>query len=133
MDSFTKQVRTVPLRVVTTTVEPFVNKLVFSYGSPIDLIADYGRQFTSRSLKGFCKILNVHNSFTITYHLQTNGQVEIFNQTVLSALRTKVSDHPIDWDLYTSTLMYAYNCQPQTSNDLVLSPFELVLSNPPEP
>ena len=46
-------------------------------------------------------------------------------------IRDSVSDHPHDWDLYSSALTYAYNTQPQTSTSI--APFELVLSKPPGP
>jgi len=108
-----------------------VNEWVFTYGPPAELIADNGRQFTSRFFQDVCKILTIHNSFTTTYHPQTNGQVERFNRTILSALRTYIADHPRDWDLYSSALTYAYNSSPQTST--ALAPFELVLSRPPGP
>ena len=95
------------------------------------LLADNGKQFTSKFFLDVCRILKVHNSFTTTYHPQTNGQVERFNRTILSALRAYVNDHPKDWDLYTSALTYAYNTQPQTSTSM--APFDLVLSKPPGP
>lgn len=76
-DRFTKPVLTVPLKGVSAAEFPqqFVNSWVLSYGPPTALIAENGRQFTSRFFQDVCKILNVHNSFTATYHPQTNGQV----------------------------------------------------------
>lgn len=73
--------------------------------------------------------MNIENSFKTTYHPQTNGQVERYNQTILAALSTYVADHPRDWDLYTDALTFAYNCQPNTSTST--SPFDLVLSKHP--
>ena len=133
VDRFTKLVRTVPLKGISASevARAFVTHWVFSYGPPADLIADNGRQFTSRFFLDVCRILNVHNAFTTTYHPQTNGQVERFNRTILSALRTYIGDHPKDWDLYSSAITFAYNCQPQSSTDI--APFDLVLSLPPGP
>ena len=109
----------------------FVRSWVFNYGPPEDLIADNGGCFTSKYFQDVCRIMNVHNSFTTTYHPQTNGQVERYNRTILAALRTYVADHPRDWDLYTDALKYAYNCLPHTSTSS--PPFDLVLSKPPGP
>lgn len=39
-----------------------------------------------------------------TYHLQTNGQVEIYNLAILSDLQTYLGDHSANWDLYTEPL-----------------------------
>ena len=57
--------------------------------------------------------------------------MERYNRTLKAAIRSYLNDHPTDWDLYTSSLTYAYNCLPHTST--ALAPFELVLSRPPPP
>lgn len=64
-----------------------------------------------------------------THHRQNNGQMEGLNWTILSALHAYLYEQSRDWDLYTSTLMYVYNFQPQPSTSL--APSELVLFNPP--
>ena len=73
----------------------------------------------------------MHNSFNTTCHPLANGQVELFNRTIVSAIHVYVSNHPHDWDLYSSSLTYAANTQPKTSTSI--APFELVLSKPPGP
>lgn len=74
-------------------------------------IADNGRQLMSKFFQVVCRILHVHTSFRTTYHQQTNGQVERFDQTILSALRFCIPHDPRDWDLYWPTLNYAYKRQ----------------------
>ena len=104
---------------------------MFNYGPPKDLLSDNGGCFTAKFFQDVCQILNVHNSFTTTYHAQANGQVERYNRTIKAAIRSYLADHPKDWDLYSSALTFAYNCQPHSST--ALAPFELVLSRPPPP
>ena len=127
VDRFTKLVRTVPLKRITASevARAFVNHWVFGYGPPAELIADNGKQFTSEFFLDVCRILNVHNAFTTTYHPQTNGQVERFNRTIMSAVRSYVNERPRDSDLYTSSITYAYNTKPQSSTSI--APFDLVL------
>ena len=131
VDRFTKMVRTIPVKTITAAevAKHFVHDWIFHYGPPVDLIADNGKQFTAKFFQDVCRTLNVNNIFTTTYHPQTNGQVERFNRTILSALRTYIADHPKDWDLYTDAITYAYNCKPQTSTSV--AQFDLVLSRPP--
>ena len=69
------------------------------------------------------------NQYTTIYHSQTNGQVERYNRTLEAAIKSYLDDYPTNWDLYTPTLTYAYNCQPHTSTSL--KPFKLLLSRPP--
>ena len=132
-DRFTKLTKTVPLRgqSAAEVAKAFVNEWVLNYGPPKNLLADNGKCFTSKLFQEVCRILNIHNLFTTTYHPQANGQVERFNRTIKAVIRSYLSDHPEDWDLYTGALTYAYNCQPHSST--ALAPFELVLSRPPPP
>ena len=132
-DRFTKLTKTVPLKgqSAAEVAKAFVDHWVFNYGPPSDLLADNGKCFTAKFFQDVCRILNVHNTFTTTYHPQTNGQVERYNRTLKAAIRSYLDEHPTDWDLYTSSLTYAYNCLPHSSTDL--APFELVLSRPPPP
>ena len=132
-DRFTKLTKTVPLKGISAAevAKAFVDHWVFNYGAPKELLADNGKCFTARFFQDVCRILNVHNMFTTTYHPQTNGQVERYNRTLKAAIRSYLDDHPVDWDLYTPSLTYAYNGLPHSSTGL--TPFELVLSRPPPP
>ena len=132
-DRFSKLVRTVPLKRITAraVAQAFVTHWVFSYGPSVILLSDNGPQFTAKFFQDVCRILDIKNVFTTTYHPQSNGQVERFNRTMLNALRSYVADHPKDWDLYTDAITYAYNTQ--VHRDTSLSPFELVLSRIPPP
>ena len=132
-DRFTKLTKTVPLKGVSAAEisRAFVNEWIYNYGPPLDVLSDNAKYFTSKFFQSICSMLNIHNSFTTTYHPQANGQVERFNRTIKDAIRAYLDDHPKDWDLYTGSLTFAYNCQPHSST--AVAPFELVLSRPPPP
>jgi RNase H-like domain found in reverse transcriptase/Integrase zinc binding domain/Integrase core domain len=132
-DRFTKLVRTVPLKSITTMsiANAFCHHWIFVYGPPKTLLSDNGTQFNSKFFQACCQILGVGQVFTTAYHPQCNGQVERFNRTLLSQLRCYIGDHQDDWDLYHAALTYAYNTQIHTSTNQ--SPFNLVLSRPPPP
>jgi hypothetical protein len=55
--------------------------------------------------------------------------VKRYNRTILAALRGYVARRQDDWDEYTSTLTYAYNCRVHST--LRMPPFELALTRPP--
>lgn len=130
-DRYAKLTRTVPLKTATAgdVAMAFVRHWVFTYGPPAQVLTDNGKQFASRFFMECCRILQVENAFTTTYHPQCNGQVERFNRTILSAIRHYCADHPDEWDLFTDAITYAYNTQTHTA--LGVSPFQLILSRPP--
>eukprot|EP00171_Calliarthron_tuberculosum_P001455 IDg1455t1 len=99
---------------------------VFCYGPPVTLLSDNGPPFDSKFYAKVCLALEIRNNFTTTYHPRANGQVELYNRTILSALRRYVAEHPQHWDMFTDALTYAYNTQVHTSTGL--APFELVLN-----
>lgn len=72
--------------------------------------------------------MSMKNSFRTTYHPQSSGQVEVYNRTILAALRTYVVDDSRDWDLYTDEPTYMYNYRPHMLTSV--APLELVLSKP---
>jgi hypothetical protein len=74
---------------------------------------------------------NSRSSSQRLYHLQTNGQVERYNRSIVNALRCYVSEHQNDWDEFTSAITFSYNCKLHSS--IGLAPFELALSRLPPP
>ena len=130
-DRFSKLVRTVPLKRITTIqiARVFTHHWVFVYGPPLTLLSDNGPQFAAKLFIDICRIIGAKNVFTTAYQPQCNGQVEHFNRTIINALRHYVADHPKEWDLFTDALTFAYNTQVHSTTGL--SPFELVLSRRP--
>lgn len=110
---------------VSDVAKLFVNSWVFNYGPPEELIDGNGGCFKSKFFQDVCRKMSIQNSLNTTNQRQSNGQVERYNQTILEALRTYVSDHSRDWNLYTDDLTYAYTCQLHTST--IVAPFELVI------
>ncbi len=130
-DRYSTLVRKVPIVKITAieVSKAFVHHWVFLYGPPVSLLSDSGKQFTAKFFQHVCLILGVENLLTTSYHPQCNGQVERFNRTILDALRHYVADHPHDWDLFSDPVAFAYNTQVHRVTKF--SPFELVLSRPP--
>ena len=85
--------KTVPLRVITalSAARAFLDHWVYAYGAPISLLTDNGPQFTAKFFQAVCAELGVKKVFTTAYHPQTNGQVERYNRTILTALRGYVA------------------------------------------
>ena len=94
-DRFSKLTKAVPLRRMSsyTVARSCCDHWVFTYGTPVCLLSDYGRQFSAAFFREVCKRLGIKNLFTTANHQQqTNGQVERFNRTILAALRRFTSE-----------------------------------------
>lgn len=130
-DRFTKLTQIVPLRTITAeaVAAAFVIHWVFKYGTPKQTLTDNGSQFASKFMQETCQVLGVSNTFTSTYHPQTNGQAERFNRTLTAMLRCYVDENPTTWDVYAAALTYAYNTSVHKTTGT--TPFDLVLSRPP--
>jgi transposase InsO family protein len=86
MDRFSKLTRTVPLRSISafTVARAFCEQWLFVYGAPRYVLIDNGPQFTAM-------FFLAGKLFTTAYHPQKNGQVEVFNRTILISSRLRQS------------------------------------------
>ena len=99
--------------------------LLFSHvGIPAEILTDLGTNFMSAFLKELYQRLNIASIRTSPYHLQTNGLVERFNQTLKAMLRKFTTADNHDWDKDLPHLLFAYREVPQASTGF--APFELV-------
>jgi transposase InsO family protein len=78
--------------------------------TPRYLSTDNGTQFNAKFFISVCRKLIIAKIFTTSYHPQTNGQVEIFNRTIINSLRGYVERRQNDWDECTSDITFGYNC-----------------------
>jgi len=118
--------RAIPLQWIDaeTIAAAFLDHCVAAYGPPATVLSDNGPQFRSTFFQGVCSLLWVYYRYSTTYHPQTNGQVERYNRTIVSQLRTYVEDHQDRWDELVSMLTLAYNSRPQHSTGV--APLEFV-------
>ncbi len=70
----------------------FCDHWVFAYGPPVFLLSDNGQNFTDKHFQAVFQTLGIRNLFTAAYHPQTNDQVELYNRTILAALRAYVTE-----------------------------------------
>jgi len=117
VDRFSKMTRAIPLQRIhaETIAGSFLDYWVAKYGPSATVLSDNGPQFSSTFFQGVCSLLGISNRYSMTYHPQTNGQVERYDRTIVGQLRTYVEDHKDRWDELLSMLTLAYNSRPQQS------------------
>ena len=109
------------------TAPEIAEKLVeyFSrHGIPKEILSDQGTNFTSALLKELYQMIGASPIQTSPYHLQTDGLVERFNQTLKQMLRKLVDGEGHEWNKLIPYVLFAYREVPQVSTGF--TPFELV-------
>ena len=69
----------------------------------------------SNLVKDSCKLMGMHKVTTTAYHLQMDGLVEQFNQTLANVLAKTVDKSGRDWDRHLPHMLIAYQVSPQES------------------
>ena len=75
------------------------------------------------------KLMGTQKVQTSPYHLQTNGQCERFNSTLINMLGTLPKEKKSEWKNHIGMLVHAYNC---TQNSAMgFSPYFLTFGRQP--
>ena len=118
IDKLTKYAIFIPTN--STVNEEGTAKLIFEhvitrFGIPRQFVSDRDSRWTSTFWKELCKQLNTKRSLTTAYHPQVDGQTEIMNQILETALRTYVSPTHGSWASLLQPLAFSYNNLPHFS------------------
>ena len=124
-DYATRYPEAVPLRSIDADrIAEELIKVFTRVGIPKEILTDQGSNFTSQLLTEIYQLWHVHPIRTSPYHLQTDGLVEKFNQTLKTMLKKTAVEEGKDWDKLLPYLLFAYREVPQDSTGF--SPFELL-------
>ena len=96
-----------------------MKEIVRLHGVPLSIVSDRDPRFTSRFWKELQSALGTKLNFSITFHLQTDGQSL---QVLKDMLRGCVIEFPGSWDRYIPLMEFAYNNSYQTS--IGMTPYE---------
>ena len=91
------------------------DEVISRYGIPRSLVSDRDSKWTSGLWEHICNKMGIKRLLTTSYHPQADGQTEILNQTLETALRCFVNPERNDWDEYLSAFALSYNTTPHLS------------------
>ncbi len=101
-----------PNHEAETVMKVFVNAML-CMGFPRHIFTDRGTQFTSQLATGLAKTFGMTRVYTSKFNLQSDGQTENLNRTVLNMLaKSTESPTPDNWDKYLPFCQFAYNSMP---------------------
>jgi len=111
-DYYTKFVRVIPMKdhTAVTCAQALVKEWVLTFGAPLMLHSDQGREFESRLFQGMLEELAIVKTRTNPYRPQSDGMVERFNRTLIQGLTSLVNSKQDDWDTFSQYVAHAYNC-----------------------
>ena len=97
IDCFTRYAIAIPLpdQSSSVIVSAIIANLSTVYGTPRSILTDQGKNFESAEFLEFCNLFRIHKLRTTSYHPQSNGLCERFNQTLKSCLKKTLGKHQI--------------------------------------
>lgn len=110
MDYFTKwpEVFAIPNQEASTVADKLVHEVFCRFGVPLEIHSDQGRNFESQIFQETCRVMGAHKTRTTSYHPQSDGMVERFNQTLERYLAKVVENRQRDWDKHIQPFLLSY-------------------------
>lgn len=101
IDQFSKWVEmaALPDQSALLIAQKFVVHFIVTFGCPLEVHTDQGRNFDGNLFKALCDILEIAKTRTTPYHPSSNGQVERYNTVVLQMIRCYIQKNNKRWDV----------------------------------
>jgi len=127
VDCFRKWAHFIPCHKVDDTsniVRLFFKDVVKLFGLPKTIMSDRDTKFLSHFWKTLWSRPETKLNFSTFSHSQTDGQVEVGNQSLDTMLREILKGNHKSWDEYLSHIEFAYNRVVHKTTKV--SPFEVM-------
>ncbi len=126
IDPTSRYVVVIPLvdREASTWLQPFLDRIVFTFGAPDMLHSDAAPEFLSEALDLLAQAADIRTTTTLEHNARGNGTIEVFWRFWNRCMRMLPDDHYCRWPGFASRIAFAYNTACHDSIGAV-SPFEI--------
>lgn len=110
----------------------FLYEEIFTTFGPVTtILSDNGSHFANQVVKSYVEICQSKHKLGTPYHPESQGTVEKFNHTLVTALRKLAKNDPRKWDTHISPILCAYRVRAHEA--IGISPYELLFGVAPLP
>ena len=95
-------------QMAKTMAKVLYERDIVVFGMPAKLLSDCGANFTS-ALVELCATFGIQKCQITAHHMQWNGQVEWFHQTLFRIIGKLTADKKVQWEQHLPELLQAYN------------------------
>jgi hypothetical protein len=131
IDPTSRYVMVIPLlnREASTWLQPFLDRIVFTFGTPDVLHSDAAPEFLSEALALLANAADITTTTTLAHNARGNGTIEVFWRLWNRCLRLLPDDHYAHWPAFAQRIAFAYNTASHESIAHV-SPFQIQHGSP---
>jgi hypothetical protein len=111
IDPTSRYVVVIPLkdRQASTWIQPFLDRIVFTFGAPDHLHSDDAPEFVSDAMELLAKTADIKTTTTLGHNARGNGTIEVFWRYWNRCLRLLSDEHYQRWPEFASRIAFAYN------------------------
>ena len=110
IDPTSRYVVLIPLkdRQASTWLQPFLDRIVFTFGAPDVLHSDDAPEFVSEALDLLAKAADIKTTTTLGHNARGNSTIEVFWRYWNRCMRLLSDDHYLCWDDFAQRIAFAY-------------------------
>ena len=90
-----------------TVAKVLYERFISVFGMRAKLLSDCGANFTLAIVEELCSTFGIQKCQTTAYHVQCNGQVKLFHQTLFRMIGKLTTDKKAQWEQHLPQLLQA--------------------------
>ena len=119
----------IPDKSADTIVSTFINHYLPAFMFSRYILSDNDTEFKSQLMDQVLQQLSIDHFFSIPYHPQSNGKLEVSHKYLKPTLKKLCTKDPANWDKYLNHILASYRVTPNLA--IAETPFFLVYNRDP--